>query len=469
MLSKQSAFAVSNLREWRSLPTHETLASNSFHRCMWKNNSQGFTDSLKLTIITQFYPPDYAATGQLISELATYLGHQGVEVQVFTGQPSYAFQQEQAPTVEWGDRLTIKRSVSSRFWSDKIWGKAINGLLFCLHSGLYLLKYVARNDVLLVTTAPPYLPILGYLFHLVFGKPYICVLYDLYPDIAIELDVVSTNHWLTQFWIWLNRQIWRRAQAIVVLSSTMKSRVVDRCPAIADKVVVIHNWADPGWIVPIKKQHNWFAHRHRLVEPFTVLYSGNLGRCHDVTTILEAVIQLRSESIQFVFIGDGANRQPLMQQVAALGLTNCQFLPYQDRQCLPYSLTSCDLHLLSMGIGMEGLIAPSKLYSSLASGRPVAAICEPHSYLRSVIADAECGEAFNLGDSNGLAEFIQRLRCNPTTAMTMGTSGRQYCETHFTLDSIAQQYLQLLQQPVICHWQRSPALLKVKETNPIHL
>jgi hypothetical protein len=55
---------------------------------------------IKLSIITQFYPPDYAATGQLIEELAVQLGKLGLAVQVFTGQPGYAFQNKSAP----GDR-----------------------------------------------------------------------------------------------------------------------------------------------------------------------------------------------------------------------------------------------------------------------------------------------------------------------------------------------------------------------------
>ncbi len=54
----------------------------------------------KLTILTQFYPPDYAATGQLIEDLAIHLGRLGIDVQVFTGQPGYAFQKASAPPME---------------------------------------------------------------------------------------------------------------------------------------------------------------------------------------------------------------------------------------------------------------------------------------------------------------------------------------------------------------------------------
>ena len=43
-----------------------------------------------LSIITEFFPPDYAATGQLIEELVKQLEKQGIMIRVFTGQPGYA-------------------------------------------------------------------------------------------------------------------------------------------------------------------------------------------------------------------------------------------------------------------------------------------------------------------------------------------------------------------------------------------
>lgn len=125
--------------------------------------------SFKLSILTQFYPPDFAATGQLIEELAINLGRLGIDVQVFTGQPGYAFKKDSAPLKERSEKLLIRRSRSSRLCPARIRGKAINGLLFCLRSALHLLKNSGRGNILLVTTAPPFLPILGYLAKLCFG------------------------------------------------------------------------------------------------------------------------------------------------------------------------------------------------------------------------------------------------------------------------------------------------------------
>jgi glycosyltransferase involved in cell wall biosynthesis len=399
---------------------------------------------IKLSIITQFFPPDYAATGQLIEELAVQLGQLGLPVQVFTGQPGYAFHNKSAPAIEQLDQVVIRRSRATRIWSKRIRGKALNGLLFCVRSGLHLLKTGSRGDILLLTTAPPFLPVLGYLANKLFGLPYVCLLYDLYPDVAVELNVVSRQHWLVRLWDAVNCHVWKQAQQIIVLSPSMKDRVVAKCPEIINKITVIHNWADPNWIVPIAKPQNWFAKAFNLVDTFTVLYSGNMGRCHDMDTILEAARLLQQEPIQFVFIGNGAKHEAMRSQASQLGLKNCQFLPYQNKQNLPYSLTACDLSLVSIRPGMEGLVAPSKLYAALAAGRPVAVICEQHSYLREIVTDAGCGEGFNNGDADGLVAFIQCLATDSQLVKQMGEAGRHYLQSHFTPDVIAKQYSKLL-------------------------
>jgi len=200
---------------------------------------------VKLSVITQFFPPDYAATGQLIEELVRHLGYQGVDVEVFTGQPGYAFQASTAPAVEQLGRVRIRRSRTTQLCPQRIRGKAINGVLFSIRAALHLVSIWRQRNVALLTTAPPFLPLLGYFANLCFGLPYVCLLYDLYPDIAVELGVVSEQHWLTRCWRAINRRVWKRARGIVVLSPSMKQQVLTHCPGIGDKISVIHSWADP--------------------------------------------------------------------------------------------------------------------------------------------------------------------------------------------------------------------------------
>lgn len=405
-----------------------------------KTNKQKFC----LSIITQFYPPDYAATGQLIQELATQLGEENIRVNVFTGQPGYAFDNGKAPRIEEKNRVKVKRTRATQLLSKKILGKALNGVIFSIRAGLHILRHRKKNDVLLLTTAPPFLFTVGYLANLLFRIPYVCLVYDLYPDVVIEFGLISPRNPIAKLWNWLNDRIWSRAKGIIVLSDTMKERIATKHPQASSKISVIHNWANADWIKPIAKEQNWFACQHGTNHKFTVLYSGNLGRCHDLETMLGAIQLLKDEDVRFVFIGAGAKHELCRKTVEQWGLLNCTFLPYQDRAHLPYSLTACDLALVSIAPRMEGVVVPSKLYGVMAAGRAIAAICEPHSYLRELIDGTNCGACFNNNDCKGLANFIRFLAKNPKIAIKMGQAGRKHLEANFTPKIIAQQYQEVL-------------------------
>jgi glycosyltransferase involved in cell wall biosynthesis len=135
--------------------------------------------------------------------------------------------------------------------------------------------------------------------------------------------------------------------------------------------------------------------------------------------------------------------------VKTLGLQNFLFLPYQDKQVLPYSLTACDLSLVSMDEGMEGLVAPSKLYPAMSTGRPLAVICPRQAYLHQLIADANCGATFENRDGRGLANFIKFLMSDRQQAERMGKSGRRYLQAHFTPQEIAKQYVRVLRRAMV--------------------
>ncbi len=397
-----------------------------------------------LLIITQYYPPDYAATGQLIEELAKHLGEKNVQVKVFTGQPGYAFEKKQASNLEIKDNVQIQRTRITKIWSQRIRGKTLNGLIFTFRSALYLLKNARQNDVILLTTAPPFLLVIGYLANLLFKIDYVCLVYDLYPDAVIELKLISENSFIAKLWNRINAIVWGKSKKIVVLSETMKKRIVAKHPSLAEKVSIVHNWADADWIKPLAKQNNWFAGQHKINEKFTVLYSGNLGLCHDLDTILGAIKLLKDQPVQFVFIGAGTKHEICRQTVAELNLNNCIFLPYQDRTNLPYSLTACDLALVTIAPGLEGVVAPSKVYGIMAAGKAIAAICEPHSYLRKLIDNAECGAYFNNDHSEDLANFIMKLADDSELTAQMGHAGRVYMKQNFIPQIIAQQYCDLL-------------------------
>jgi glycosyltransferase involved in cell wall biosynthesis len=415
----------------------------------------------KVLICNQYFPPDFAATGQLLEELAHHLGQQGCNIRVFTSQPGYAFDHPTAPRKEERGSLTIRRTRASRIWPHRIRGKVVSGLLYCLRATLHLLRPANRTDLIVLTTSPPYLLFIGFVAHLLLRIPYICLVYDLYPDVAIKLEVISEQHWLARLWQRFNLEIWKQSKGLIVLSSSMKEHIAVQVPELQNKIHVIHSWADPDKLKPLAKADNPFAQTHNLVNTFTVLYSGNMGRCHDMDTILETALLLKKHAdIQFLFIGNGAQHSHCQKWVETHQLSTCRFLPYQPKETLPYSLAACDLALVSVKPGMEGMIAPSKLYGHLATAKPVAVICPEESYLRDMVDEGGFGRSFLNRGAEPLSQFIQSLKRDPQWASAMGRRGRAYLEQRFTPAIIAQQYMDLFQQCL------NPAVKELDKTEP---
>ena len=412
------------------------------HRWHWRASRSRYH---RVTVVSQFFPPDYAATGQLLDDLTSRLAARGLQLQVLTGQPAYAYSQDNAPALSFEPNRCIRRTSVTRLWPQQIRGRAVNGVLFCLRISLRLLRFARRGDLLLYTTEPPYLPVVGWLLFKLTGTPYLVMVYDLYPDVLEELGVLPASHWLMRLWRRLNRCMYADAQELIVLSDPMAGRLLSHCPSVADKIHVIPSWADPEEIRPLAKHSNWFALRHGLEHTFTVLYSGNQGRCHDLVTLLGAALLLKEEPhYQFLFIGKGPQHQRVKQLVYDWDLRNCRFLPYQDLDVLPYSLAVADLAVVSLGIDAEGLVAPSKLYGHLAAGTPIAAITPAGSELQRLVQTTGCGRWFANGDAQPLAEWIRELRADPIKAGACGAAARNLLLRCASPDRITDRYWKLL-------------------------
>ncbi len=402
-----------------------------------------------ISIVTQFYPPDYAATGQFIHDLASALVNEGHSVDVYTEMPGYAFRENNAPRYEEMQGVHVRRSGSAAVIPKRIRSKLLSSLTFWLRCLVKLRHNALRGKHLLLTSAPPFLGLIGWIYNILLGHQYSCIVYDVYPDVAVRLGVVKPNHWVVKIWHFVNQLIWHRATSLIVLSEPMRDLLIRSHPAIAEdmraKIHVIPSWGNPNEIQPMPKSQNWFAREHDLVKPFVVLYSGNLGRCHDADTLIECAELLETQPhIKFVFIGNGVGSTQIRHLKEQGKLPNVIQLPYQDREVLPFSLTACDLSLVSVKENVDDVVAPSKVYGMLAAGRPIAAVCPTGNYLEQMLTDGQCGNSFRNGDAVGLAAFILDLAQRGEAASQLGRNARRYLEQNFTIDQVLPLYIKAL-------------------------
>lgn len=391
-----------------------------------------------ITILTQYFYPSLSATAQLMTDLAKGLAMRGYNLNIVTGTQSSGTIPESL------NQVNINRAFSPVKSSTSISSKINSSIFYILGALAYVIFKQPRNVPLLIASNPPYAGIMGICFKLLKGGKYCFILQDIFPESAIMTGVLQSQGILFKFFSWLIHLTCKYAQTVIVLSSSMQAFLEQKYPDIKDKIQVLENWAVEN-ISPVDKQNNWFAKQYNLDEKFTVLYSGNLGRLHDIETIALAAKLLKDAPIQFVFIGKGAKIKVLKEAIATHDLKNILLLPFQNRETLPLSLTACDASLVSLIPGAESIVAPSKLYGMLAAGRAVIAVTSPNSYIDQLLTTHDCGVNIPPNNPQQLASVIQELAQQSQRTKAMGKNARQLYEQQYTFQRALNEYIKLFQ------------------------
>jgi colanic acid biosynthesis glycosyl transferase WcaI len=287
-----------------------------------------------------------------------------------------------------------------------------------------------RPDVILAMTDPPIAGIAGALLARLAGRPFVYNIRDMYPDMAVGGDIVPQNAWVER-WERMHRRALRQAARIIVLGEDMRDRILAK-GVRPENVVVVRDGASSPAATPDLADP--VVQEIRCGFPFVVLHAGNLGFYGAWDTMLKAAEILGNESTGLVFVGDGANRAAL--EASAAGLKNVRFLPFRPVAEVPHVMRAGDLHVITVKRGLEGVVVPSKLYSTLAAGRPVLVIASPESDAARIVTAAGCGMVADPDDPGAVAAAIRQLRSDPARLAEMERRARETAKSYARVDEL---------------------------------
>ncbi|WP_256546761.1 glycosyltransferase family 4 protein [Halobellus inordinatus] len=403
-------------------------------------------------LVTEYFHPDTASTGQLMTDLAVGLQERGLAMTVLTGQPNYhSGENEKQSRVSNHEGVQVKRIRAPQLRQSSIPRRLFNWGVFTLWMFVVmLLSQTEKEREVIFVSNPPFLPVAMWLVCRIRGWDYTYIVYDLYPDQPVELDYIPEGSIPHRIWDFLNRRAFLAAEHIVALGPVMKDRISRNAGPKFDesKVEIIHNWEDEDFIEPKEKEENWFSEEHDLVDQFTILYSGNIGDFHDLETLVEAASEFENENVGFLIIGEGDNKSNIVSMAEDLGLKGdtVEFLPYQPWDNLPYSLTSADVSVVTVKKGFEGICVSSKLYTAMAVGEPVLTIAQPDDDESRIVDQFDAGIYVSQGDVDGIVDAIERWQSNPELVEEQGTNAREAFEENFTVDKSIDNYYRMLSE-----------------------
>jgi glycosyltransferase involved in cell wall biosynthesis len=358
------------------------------------------------------------------------------------------------------------RVPTSGFGRANLTWRAIDYITFCLSAAWVLFWRLHPGDVVVAKTDPPMLSVMVAPIAWLRGARLINWLQDIFPEVTHALNVGFTRGRWSQLSYRLLKALrdasLRCAYQNVVLGERMAERV-EACRVPSTRIRIIPNWANGELIRRMEPKQNSLRHRWGLHRAFVIGYSGNLGRAHEIATLLDAIRRIEESNpalpfqhtvgsdiapgwgspadagalraarpeIWWLFIGSGALLEQLRTEVRQRGLTTVMFQPYQPRERLAESLSVADVHLISLRPELEGLIVPSKYYSVAAAGRPAIFIGDANGEIANILRRNDTGTVVAVGDGEGLASAVLDYAQDRWKASAHGTRARQLFDQRF--------------------------------------
>lgn len=380
-------------------------------------------------------------------ELARRLVQQGERFTIVASGVNYLTGQTEVTS----KRLLIKQNVDginvvraytfpslhgSFFWRIVSFGS------FMLTSIIGSLR-VKKIDLVIGTSPPIFQAVSAWVISLLRRKPFLLEVRDLWPDFAIDLDILR-NFILVRLSRWLEQFLYARATHIVVNSPAYKDVLVKK-GVRKEKISVIPNGVDPEMFNPSKNGEK-VRQQLRLNRKFTVTYAGALGLANDIPTVLRAAHLLRNnKKIHFLFVGDGNNRSKLEKLAQELKLPNVTFAGAFPKSQMAEILAASDICVATLkDIPMFRTTYPNKVFDYMAAGRAVVLAID--GVIRKVVESASCGIFVQPGNEFELAGAVKQLFRNPQKAREMGLKGRRYVSKHFNRNQQADQFLKLIEE-----------------------
>lgn len=397
-----------------------------------------------ILIISQVYAPDPAAVGQHVADAADELAARGWRVVVYTSARGYDDPGISYPRHEFRNSVDVRRLPLSSFGKSSLAIRLLAQALFMIQAtvrGLFT-RGLAR---VVVSTSPPFAGAGGSLISMVRRVPLIWWVMDLNPDQLVASGRVHPGALAVQVFDLLNRWTLRQASRVVVLDRFMRERVLAKLP-VAEKMHIIPPWPHEEHLAP-PSGPNEFRTRHGLADCFVIMYSGNHSHQNPLDTLLEATKRFASNPrVRFVFVGGGTGKADVERLVAS-GAGNVVSLPYQPVETLGVSLSAADLHVVSVGEDMVGIVHPCKIYGAMAVGRPILLFGPVDCHAGDILAGRAIGWHVRHGDVDGAERAISQVMSMAGEELrALGGEAKAIVDEKFTAWVLRGRFCDLIEQ-----------------------
>lgn len=388
---------------------------------------------MRILLLTSQFPPEMTGNAPLLGELCQDLKAMGHEVKVVAGPIYHSIA---APPARYRRSAYVRETIAdvpvlriNGLPLKNMWFRELFALVLFPLAAVFAGLLSGPCDVIVCPSPPLWLGVSAWIVSMGKRCPFVYNVRDVWPAAPIKLGLVKSRIFRA-FLEGLERFVYRRSAHIIVLAPFMERHIAS-CGIPAAKISRVPDWVDTRQIHPLPRMPNPIREEFGLEDRTVALYSGNMGHSCGLEDILQAArILADRRDLVFLLAGEGTQRERFIREAKQMKLPNVIFAPLQPRERLPQVLAAADIALVPLRSGLSSVSLPSKIYTLMASGRPMVAALDADGDAWKLIKEANAGLCARPGDAEALASAIETLRRDPGVAQELGKSGRRYAELH---------------------------------------
>ena len=234
-----------------------------------------------------------------------------------------------------------------------------------------------KGDLVLTTSTPLTVGIPALIKKWFHKTPFIFEIRDVWPEVVIAIGAVK-NKIIQRLLYFLENLIYKNASAIVPLSIDMKNSITSRYSNLASiPIQVIENISEiDRFQNSVNANNSVLKEKIGFCPRFTILYAGTFGRVNGLDYVVNLASKLidLDPSIVFVMLGDGSEKEAVLQKAVDKNLLNknIYILDSVAKRDLSQLYYECDMGS-SFVVPIKELWANSanKFFDTLAAGKPI--------------------------------------------------------------------------------------------------
>ncbi len=399
---------------------------------------------MNILILTQYFPPETGAPQNRLHDLALKLQGRGASVSVLTAFPNYP-QYEVFPGYrgrfyrkETMDGLQVYRSwifVSRR---KSVLLRLINYFSFTFSALLVGLLKTGATDLIICESPPLFLGFTAVLLKRWKRARLVFNVSDLWPETAVKLGIVR-NRLLIGLSERLETWIYRHSDFITGQTQGIVGNIRQRFPG--KRIFWLPNGVDVDELESRLTGSDWRTREGFGKDDLLFYFGGLLGYAQGLDCIIQAAALVKDlPEVKFILIGEGPEKERLMELKDALGTSNVYFFRGVPKDQIADVIQSIDVGIIPLKkLDLFLGAIPSKLFEILCLEKPVLLGIEGEAR-ELFIEQARAGLAFEPENATALAAQIRYMHANRSQLQEWGRNGHAYVTAHFNRSTIADAF-----------------------------